>query len=90
MCQHLVYGLSYNQLLDEHGLSDTGTTEETDLATTCIRSKEVDDFDASDKHFSRSGLFDELWRIGMDGCHLDTFDRTTLVDRVSGDVPVWG
>lgn len=85
---HLVYGLSYNQLLDKHRLSDTGTAKETNLTTACVWSKEIDDFDASDKHLSRGGLLDEFWRIGMDGCHLDTFDRPALVDRVSGNVPV--
>lgn len=32
-----------NQLLDKHRLSDTGTSEETDLSTTGVWSEQVDD-----------------------------------------------
>lgn len=34
-----------DKLLNEHGLSNTGTTEETNLSTTSVRSEEVDDLD---------------------------------------------
>ena len=43
---------SYNQLLNEHGLSDTGTSEETDFSTTSIRSKEIYDFDTGNENLS--------------------------------------
>ena len=35
-----------DKFLNQHGLSDTGTTEKTNLSTTSIRSEEVDDLDS--------------------------------------------
>jgi len=32
-----------NQLLDKHSLSDTGTSKETNLSSTGVRSEQVDD-----------------------------------------------
>ena len=34
-----------DELLNEHSLADTGTSEETDLATTGVRRKQIYDFD---------------------------------------------
>ena len=34
-----------DELLNQHSLADTGTTEETNLSTTGVGSKEVDDLD---------------------------------------------
>ena len=38
--------MSYNQLLDEHSLADTGTSEETNLSTTSVGGEKIDDLDA--------------------------------------------
>jgi hypothetical protein len=35
-----------DHLLDQHGLADTGTTEQTDLAALDVRGQQVDDLDA--------------------------------------------
>ena len=34
-----------NELLNEHSLADTSTTEETDLSTTSVGGEEIDDLD---------------------------------------------
>jgi hypothetical protein len=36
-----------DELLDEHGLADTGTAEETNLSTTGVGGEEIDDLDTS-------------------------------------------
>lgn len=77
---------TYNQLLDEHGLSDTGTTEETNLTTTGVGGKQVDDLDTSNEDFGRGGLLSERRGVGVDGGDLLGLDGTTLVDGVTGDV----
>jgi hypothetical protein len=77
---------TYNQLLNEHGLTDTGTTEQTNLTTTGVGGKEIDDLDTSDENLSRGGLLDELWGVGVNGEELGGLDGTTLVNGVTSDV----
>jgi hypothetical protein len=77
---------TYDQLLDEHGLSDTGAAEQTNLTATSVGCKKIYDFDTSDEHFSSGGLVDECWSIGVDWKFLGTFDRTSLIDWVAGDI----
>jgi hypothetical protein len=76
----------YNQLLNEDGLSDTGTSKETNLSTTGVRGQQVDDLDTSDEHLGGGGLLNELRGIGVNGSHLGSLDRTALVDGVTSDV----
>jgi hypothetical protein len=78
--------LTHDQLLDEHGLSDPGATEETNLSTTSIWSKQVDDLDTRDEHFGGRGLFDELGSIGVNGCQFGGFDGASLIDGIARDV----
>src|ERR1700733_11757791 len=77
---------TYDQLLDKHGLSDTGATEQANLTATSIRCKKIHDFDTSDEHFGRGGLVDEFWSICVDWKFLGTFDRTSLIDRIACDI----
>ena len=79
-------GDSYNQLLNEHGLTDTGTTEETNLTTTGVRGEQVDNLDTGDKNLGRGGLVDERRGIGVNGSELGGLDGTTLVNGVTSDV----
>jgi len=75
-----------DQLLNEHGLADTGTTEETDLSTTSVGSEQIDDLDTSDQNLGRGGLVSEGRRLSVDRQELVSLDRATLVNRVTGDV----
>lgn len=79
-------GSPYNQLLNEHGLTDTGTTEETNLTTTGVRGEQVDNLDTGDKNLGRGGLVDEHRGIGVNGSELGGLDGTTLVNGVTSDV----
>ena len=78
--------MSYNQLLNEHSLADTSTSEETNLSTTSVGSEKIDDLDTGDENLSGGGLLDELRGVGMDGKKLVRLDRATLVDGVTSDV----
>ena len=77
---------TYNQLLDEHGLTDTGTTEETNLTTTSVGGEQVDDLDTGHENLGLGGLLDELGGISVDGGVLDGLDGATLVNGVTSDV----
>ena len=54
-----------NELLNEHSLTDTGTTEKTNLSTTSVGSKEIDDLDTSLQNLGGGGLFSERGRFGV-------------------------
>jgi hypothetical protein len=77
---------TYDQFLNEDGLADTSTTEETNLSTTRVRSQKVNNLDASDQNLGRRGLLNELGRIGVDAALVFALDGATLVDRVASDV----
>lgn len=76
----------YNQLLDEHSLANTSTSEETNLSTTSVGGEEVDNLDTSNKDLGGSGLLDELRGIGVNGKELVGLDGTTLINGVTSDV----
>jgi hypothetical protein len=80
------WGNSYNQLLNEHSLTDTGTTEETNLTTTGVRGEQVDNLDTSDENLGGGGLVDEQRGLGVNGGELGGLDGTTLVNGVTSDV----
>lgn len=77
---------TYDQLLNEDSLADTGTTEETNLTTTGVRGEKVDDLDTSDENLGRGGLVDELGGFGVNRGELGGLDGTTLVNGVTSDV----
>ena len=73
-----------DQLLDQYGLTYTGTAEQTDLTTLLIRAEKVDDFDTGLKHFlltvacsSNVGAF--LW-IGQ---YSSSFGSVVLINRIT-------
>ena len=75
-----------DELLDQHGLTDTGTTEETNLSTTSVRSEEVDDLDTSLQNLGSGRLLNECRWVVVDGEELVALDRTTLVNGLTNDV----
>jgi peptide chain release factor 1 len=75
-----------DEFLNQHGLSDTGTAEETNFTATGIGGKEIDDLDAGFEDLGGGGLVDEWRGIGVDGAELDALDGTTLVDRLTNNV----
>mmetsp|Transcript_40263 Transcript_40263/g.101350 ORF Transcript_40263/g.101350 Transcript_40263/m.101350 type:complete len:369 (+) Transcript_40263:880-1986(+) len=75
-----------NQLHDEHSLADTGTTEQTDLATLGVGGEQIDHLDTGGQNLVTSAKLGELGRAGVNGTTHVGFDRTTLVDRITGHV----
>jgi peptide chain release factor 1 len=75
-----------DQLLNEDGLADTGTTEETNLSTTGVGGEEIDDLDTGDENLSSGGLLNELWGLAVNGSGMLGLDGTTLVNGVTSDV----
>jgi len=82
----VVLGDVVDQLLNEHSLSDTGTSEETNLTTTSIGSEQVDDLDTGDENLGNDRLVNELGSLAMDGGGLLGVDGATLVDGLTNDV----
>lgn len=75
-----------DELLNEHGLTDTGTTEETNLSTTGVRGEEIDDLDTGGQNLGRGRLLDERGSLGVDRQVLGGLDGATLVNGVTSDV----
>lgn len=75
-----------NELLDEHSLADTSTSEETNLSTTSVGSEEIDDLDTSLEDLSGRGLLDERRGVVVDGEELVALDGTTLINGLTNDV----
>lgn len=76
----------YNQLLNEHSLSNTGTSEKTNLSTTGVGGQKIDNLDTSDEHLGGGGLLSEGRGIGVDGGVLGSLDGTALIDGLTSDV----
>ncbi len=77
-----------DQLLDEHGLADSGAAEEADLAALDVGRDQVDDLDArlEDLHFRRQVA--ERRRIAVDRPALGVWQaRPLVVDRLAENVP---
>ncbi len=55
-----------DQLLDEHGLADSGAAEEADLAALHVRREEVDDLDAGLEDLDGRLQLLEVRRIAVD------------------------
>lgn len=75
-----------DKLLDKHSLTDTGTTEETNLTTTGVRGEEVDDLDTGLENLSLGGLVNERGGLDVDGGNLGALDGSTLVHGLADDV----
>ena len=77
---------TYNELLDEDGLADTGTSEKTNLTTTGVRGEKIDDLDTGDENLGGGRLLSEAGGFGVNGGKLGALDGTTLVNGVTSDV----
>ena len=75
-----------DQLLNQYGLSDSGSSEESNLSSSSVGSEKIDDLDSGLENFGSGRLVDELGRVGVDGSHGDTDDRTSLIDGLSDNV----
>ncbi|GMR43041.1 hypothetical protein PMAYCL1PPCAC_13236 [Pristionchus mayeri] len=75
-----------NELHDKHSLSDTGTSEETDLSSLGVRGKKIDDLDTSRKNLLLDGHLDELGSLSVNGGLGLGVDGASLVNGLSNDV----
>jgi hypothetical protein len=82
----VVLGNVVDQLLNENSLSDTGTSEETNLTTTSVGGEQIDDLNTGDENLGDDGLVNELGSLAMDGGGLLGVDGATLVDGLTDNV----
>ena len=61
----MLLGDIVDQFLDEHSLTDTGSSEKTDLSSLKVRFQKVNDLDSCEQHLLRSGQVFELRRFAM-------------------------
>lgn len=62
----VVVGDAVDHFLDQNGLADTGTTEQTDLSTLDVRGEKVDDLDAGLEHLGLRLELVEAGRLAVD------------------------
>lgn len=55
-----------DQLLNQYSLTYTGSTEQTDLTTFCIRCKKVDNLDSCLKNLYNRTLLFKCWWLSVD------------------------
>mmetsp|Transcript_32263 Transcript_32263/g.73162 ORF Transcript_32263/g.73162 Transcript_32263/m.73162 type:complete len:337 (-) Transcript_32263:274-1284(-) len=85
----VVHGDVVNELHDNDGLSDTGTSEESDLTALGVRREEIDDLDSGDENLLRLTLLGEGWRRPVEGGELLLAlgeDGSLLVDGFADDI----
>lgn len=75
-----------NKFLNEHSLSDTGTSEETNLTTSSIGSEEIDDLNTSDENFCSSSLISERRGISVDRVVFSSLDGSSLINGFTNNV----
>src|SRR5205807_457947 len=74
-----------NQLLDDNGLTHTGSTERANLAAARERAYEIDHFDAGLKNGGCGFLISQLRGLAMNGITFGEFYRPAFIDRISRD-----
>ena len=72
-----------DQLLDEHGLTDSRTSEKTDLTALCIRRQKVNDLDPRLQDLHHRALVFKCRRLSVDDPFLRIIDGRTVIDRLS-------
>ena len=75
-----------DELLNEDGLSDSSTSEESNLSSSSVGSEEIDDLDSGLENLRGGRLVDKLRGVGVNGSHGDTDDRTSLIDGLTDNV----
>mmetsp|Transcript_32120 Transcript_32120/g.39833 ORF Transcript_32120/g.39833 Transcript_32120/m.39833 type:complete len:335 (-) Transcript_32120:156-1160(-) len=80
------FGDVVDKLHDQDSLTDTGTTEETNLTTSGVRAKEVDNLNTRNEQLLTRALLLEGWGISVDRQVLLGTDGTALVDGLTNDI----
>ena len=82
----MTLGNIVDQLHDEHRLTDTSTTEKSDLTTLHVRLQEVDDLDTSLQHLLVGGEILKLRSLAVDGVRSLHIERFHTIDRLTNDI----
>lgn len=77
---------TYDEFLNEDGLANTSSSKETNLATTSVGSKKIDNLNASFQDLCGGGLFNEFGGICVNGSLLGVLDRPPLINWITSDV----
>jgi len=75
-----------NKLHDEHSLSDTSTTEESNLTSSGVGCEEIDNLNTSNEEISARTLLSEGGRVSMNRSEFISVDGATLINGLSYDV----
>src|SRR4051794_19272192 len=75
-----------DKLLDQHSLADTGTAKQSNLATTGVGGKKIDDLDSGLQDFGGGSLINKLGSLGVNRHEFVCLHRASLVDRFSNDI----
>mmetsp|Transcript_5226 Transcript_5226/g.14981 ORF Transcript_5226/g.14981 Transcript_5226/m.14981 type:complete len:245 (-) Transcript_5226:59-793(-) len=75
-----------DQLHDQHGLSDTGSSEQPNLSSLLVRGQQIHNLDSGHKHLLLRRLVHVGRRLAMDRPHRLALNRTLLIDRLSDHV----
>ena len=79
----MLCGNVLDQLLDQDCLTNTGTTEQTDLTTFCIWCKKVDNLNTCFQDFYSRFLMFEIRRISVDDPMLLSLQGFSTIDGLS-------
>ena len=71
------------KLLNQNGLADTGTTEQTDFSAFDIRTEKVDDLDSSFINLRFRGLILEFRRIIVDGMRFLCGESRSIINGLT-------
>ena len=75
-----------NQFHNKHGLSDSGSSEKSDLTSSCVRGKEIDDLDSGDQELLAGALVYEQGGVSMDGESKVGVDGAAVIDGLANNV----
>ena len=75
-----------DEFLNQHRLADTGTSEQTNFSTTCIRCKKVDNLYTSLQDLGGGRLVNEWRGVSVDGRKFNTLDGATFVNGFANDI----
>merc|ERR1719461_1283826 len=81
----VTHGDVVDQFHNQDGLSDTSTSEESNLSSLLVRGNQVNDFNSDGKNFFLGNTVFEQRRVSVNGPPRSS-NRTTLVIRVTKDV----
>jgi hypothetical protein len=79
----MLLGNVVDQLHDKHSLSDSGSSEETNLTSTSVGVKKINNLDTGHKDLSLGLLLGESGGVSMNGKMLSGVDGTTLINGIS-------